>query len=73
MTLSTVSRRKAKGGVALTMFGGSANIAPDSPAAFGQLYVGDDDILPYFQQMAERIHSHGAALMCQIKHMGRRT
>jgi 2,4-dienoyl-CoA reductase-like NADH-dependent reductase (Old Yellow Enzyme family) len=64
---------KAKGGVALTMFGGSANIAPDSPAAFGQIYVGDDDIIPYFQQMAERIHRHGAALMCQITHMGRRT
>lgn len=64
---------KAKGGVALTMFGGSANIAPDSPAAFGQIYVGDDDIIPYFQEMAERIHRHGAALMCQITHMGRRT
>lgn len=64
---------KAQGGVALTMFGGSANIAPDSPAAFGQIYVGDDDIIPYFQQMAERIHRHGAALMCQITHMGRRT
>jgi N-methyl-L-proline demethylase len=64
---------KAKGGVALTMFGGSANIAPDSPAAFGQIYVGNDDILPYFQQMAERIHRHGAAVMCQITHMGRRT
>lgn len=64
---------KAKGGVALTMFGGSANIAPDSPAAFGQIYVGDDEVIPYFQQMAERIHRHGAALMCQITHMGRRT
>lgn len=64
---------KAKGGVALTMFGGSANIAPDSPAAFGQIYVGDDSIIPYFQQMAERIHRHGAAVMCQITHMGRRT
>lgn len=64
---------KAKGGVALTMFGGSANIAPDSPAAFGQIYVGDDDILPYFQEMAERIRRHGAALMCQSTHMGRRT
>lgn len=64
---------KAKGGVALTMFGGSANIAPDSPAAFGQIYVGDDDILPYFREMADRIHRHGAALMCQITHMGRRT
>ncbi|MBM4421952.1 MAG: FAD-dependent oxidoreductase [Chloroflexi bacterium] len=64
---------KAKGGVALTMFGGSANIAPDSPAAFGQIYVGDDSIIPYFQQMAERLHRHGAAAMCQITHMGRRT
>lgn len=64
---------KAKGGVALTMFGGSANIAPDSPAAFGQIYVGDDDIIPYFQEMAECIHHYGAALMCQITHMGRRT
>lgn len=64
---------KAKGGIALTMFGGSANIAPDSPAAFGQIYVGDDSIIPYLQQMAERIHRHGAAVMCQITHMGRRT
>ena len=64
---------KAKGGVALTMFGGSANIAPDSPAAFGQIYVGDDSIIPYFRQMAERVHRYGAAVMCQITHMGRRT
>ncbi len=64
---------KAKGGLALTMFGGSANIAPDSPAAFGQIYVGDDSIIPYLQQMAERIHRYGAAVMCQITHMGRRT
>lgn len=64
---------KAKGGIALTMFGGSSNIAPDSPSVFGQLYVGDDSIIPYFQQMTERVHRHGAALMCQITHMGRRT
>ena len=64
---------KAKGGIALTMFGGSSNIAPDSPAAFGQIYVGDDSIIPYFQQMVERIHPYGTALMCQITHMGRRT
>lgn len=64
---------KARGGVALTMIGGSATIAPDSPASFGQIYVGDDDIVPYFREMAERIHRHGAAVMCQITHMGRRT
>ena len=63
---------KAKGGIALTMFGGSSNVAPDSPSVFRQLYVGDDDIIPYLQQFSERIHGHGAALMCQITHLGRR-
>ncbi len=64
---------KAKGGLALTMFGGSTNIAPDSPPVFGQLYAGDDSIIPYFREMAERIHRHGAATMVQLTHMGRRT
>ena len=31
---------KAKRGLALTMCGGSSNIAPDSPTAFGQIYSG---------------------------------
>lgn len=64
---------KAKGGIALTMFGGSTNVAPDSPSVFGQLYAGDDSIIPWFQQMADRIHAHGAATMVQLTHMGRRT
>src|SRR6185312_12725325 len=32
---------KAKGGIALTMFGGSSNVAKDSPNIFRQLNVGD--------------------------------
>ena len=65
---------KAKGGIALTMFGGSSNIAPDSASVFGgQIYVGDDSIIPYFERFSERIHRHGAGLICQITHMGRRT
>ena len=64
---------KAKGGIALTGFGGSTNIAPDSPSAFGQIYAGDDDVIPYFKELADRVHKHGAATMCQITHMGRRT
>ena len=63
---------KAKGGLALTMFGGSSNVAPDSPSVFNQLDVGTDRIIPYFQEFSERIHRHGAALMCQITHLGRR-
>jgi len=64
---------KAKGGLALTMFGGSSNVAPDSPSVFGQIDAGDDGVVPYFRQLAERVHRHGAAVMCQITHMGRRT
>ena len=63
---------KAKGGIALTMFGGSSNVAPDSPSVFQQLYVGDDTIIPYLQAFSQRIHAHGTAIMCQITHLGRR-
>lgn len=63
---------KAKGGLALTMFGGSSNVAPDSPSVFNQIHVHDDCIIPHFQKFSERIHAHGAALMCQITHLGRR-
>ncbi len=64
---------KAKGGIALTMFGGSTLVDRDSPPAFGNLYAGSDTIIPYFRQLSERVHRHGAALMCQITHLGRRT
>lgn len=64
---------KAKGGIGLTMFGGSALVARDCTPAFGNLDVGGDQIIPYFRQLAERVHGHGAALMCQITHLGRRT
>ena len=64
---------KARGGVGLTMIGGSTNIAPDSPSVFGQLYAGDDSIIEWFNELTEGVHKHGAAVMCQITHMGRRT
>ena len=63
---------KAKGGLALTMIGGSSNVAPDSPNIFRQLNVGVDDIIPWLQQFSSRMHRLGTALMCQITHLGRR-
>ena len=56
------------------MFGGSSNVAPYriQPSVFQQLYVGDDEVIPYLQQFSERVHKHGAAIMCQITHLGRR-
>jgi 2,4-dienoyl-CoA reductase-like NADH-dependent reductase (Old Yellow Enzyme family) len=64
---------KAKGGIGLTMFGGSSNISRESGSIYGQIYVGSDTIIPVFQGFAKRIQRHGSALMCQITHMGRRT
>jgi 2,4-dienoyl-CoA reductase-like NADH-dependent reductase (Old Yellow Enzyme family) len=65
---------KAKGGIGLTMFGGSSSVAVDSPAApWNQISVADDGIIPYFREFADRIHAHGACLMIQLTHMGRRT
>lgn len=63
---------KARGGLALSMFGGSSNVAEDSPNIFSQLNVGVDEIIPHLQQFSERMHAEGAALMCQITHLGRR-
>ena len=64
---------KARGGIGMTMFGGSSCVGPDSPSVFGQLNVGIDDIVPYLQRLAERVHEHGAATICQISHLGRRS
>ncbi len=63
---------KAKGGLALTMFGGSSNVAPDSPNIFRQLNLGVDEVIPHLQEFSKRVHAHGAAIMCQITHLGRR-
>ena len=46
---------KAKGGIALTMIGGSTNISPESPSVFGQLYAGDDTIIPWFQRLTDGV------------------
>lgn len=64
---------KAKGGIGLTMFGGSSAVSQDSSVgAWKLLYLGDDSIIPYFREFSERIHRHGARLMCQVSHQGRR-
>ncbi len=63
---------KARGGLAMTMFGGSSAVAPDSATSSGVNRLDDDAIIPHFRQFAERIHRHDCALMCQITHLGRR-
>ncbi len=63
---------KAKGGIALTMFGGSSNVAQDSATASGVVNLTSDSIIPHFLEFAERMHQYDCALMCQITHLGRR-
>ncbi len=64
---------KAKGGIALTMTAGSALVSRDSPAAFGNLFAYDDAIVPWLAELADACHAHGAAVMIQLTHLGRRT
>jgi len=64
---------KAKGGIALTMIGGSSIVAPDSPAVFGNIRLWDDDVVPWLRELSDGVHAQGAAVMIQITHLGRRT
>ncbi len=63
---------KAKGGIALTMFGGSSSVTQDSATATGVVNLTHDSVIPHFLEFAERIHRYDCALMCQITHLGRR-
>jgi N-methyl-L-proline demethylase len=64
---------KAKGGAALTMTAGSAVVSRDSPPAFGNLLAYRDEIVPWLRELADECHAHGAAVMIQLTHLGRRT
>jgi len=64
---------KAKGGIALTMIGGSSVVAPDSPQAFGNILLYKDEIVRWLAELADDVHGHGAAVMIQVTHLGRRT
>ena len=50
---------KARGGLGLTMFGGSSSVSADSLWAGGQINVATDDVIPFFEQFSSKIHRHG--------------
>ena len=66
-------REKARGGVGLTMVGGSSVVSRDSPPSFGNLTLYDDAVVPWLRRLADDVHEEGAAVMCQLTHLGRRT
>jgi 2,4-dienoyl-CoA reductase-like NADH-dependent reductase (Old Yellow Enzyme family) len=64
---------RAKAGIALTMTAGSAVVSPDSPAVFNNILVYKDEVVPWLRQLVDACHEHGAAVMIQLTHLGRRT
>lgn len=64
---------KARGGVGLTMIGGSALVSRDSAPAFGNLQLWKDEAEPWLRRLADEVHDQGAAVMTQLTHLGHRT
>ncbi|KJJ98795.1 N-methylproline demethylase [Pseudomonas sp. 21] len=65
---------KAKGGIGLAICGGSSVVAIDSPQEWwSSVNLSTDRIIPHFQNLADAMHKHGAKIMIQITHMGRRS
>ena len=64
---------RAKGGIALTMTAGSAAVSKDSPPVFNNLLVYKDEVVPWVRELTDAVHEHGAAVMIQLTHLGRRT
>src|SRR6202050_1133123 len=63
---------KAKGGVALTQFGGATAVSPENSCYYGQINGAVEGVVPQYRRMAAAIHEHGAYCTVQLTHGGRR-
>jgi len=64
---------RAKAGVALAMTAGSAAVSRNSPPVFNNILAYRDDVVPWIRRLTDAVHDHGAAVMIQLTHLGRRT
>ena len=64
---------RARAGVALTMTAGSAAVSRDSPPVFNNILAYKDEVVPWMKAMVDECRDHGAAVMIQLTHLGRRT
>ena len=55
------------------MTAGSAAVSRDSPPAFNNILAYKDEVVPWLKDLADACHEHGAAVMIQLTHLGRRT
>src|SRR3989442_8224527 len=64
---------KARGGCALTIFGGSSSVHFSSPAAaWKQIANHDDSVIPGYRALADAVHRHDCLVFTQLTHLGRR-
>ncbi len=66
-------QERAKAGIALTMTAGSAAVSKDSPPVFNNILAYKDEVVPWIRNLTDACHEHGAAVMIQLTHLGRRT
>ena len=64
---------RAKAGIAMTMTAGSAAVSKDSPPVFNNILVYKDEVVKWMKTLVDECHDHGAAVMIQLTHLGRRT
>ena len=64
---------RAKAGIAMTMTAGSAAVSRNSPPVFNNVLAYDDAVVPWMKALSDECHEHGAAVMIQLTHLGRRT
>jgi dimethylglycine catabolism A len=65
---------KAKGGLGLAICGGSSTVSADSPQGWWKsVNLTTDKVIEPLARLAEAMHRHGAKIMIQATHMGRRT
>jgi 2,4-dienoyl-CoA reductase-like NADH-dependent reductase (Old Yellow Enzyme family) len=65
---------KAKGGVGLCICGGSSPVSIDSPQGWWKsVDLSNDRVIEPLARLAATMHKHGARIMIQATHMGRRS
>ena len=65
---------KAKGGLGLAICGGSSPVSIDSPQGWWKsVNLSNDRIIEPLARLAGAMHQHGAKIMIQATHMGRRS
>jgi len=55
------------------MTAGSAAVSRDSPPIFNNILAYKDEVVRWMRELTDACHEHGAAVMIQLTHLGRRT